>query len=96
MPNSEERELCAKLLPMTAEPAAAEATTPAPPDAAPPVAPRRPEEISAHGDTRVDDWYWLRHREDPDVLELLAAENAHTASSLGHLEPLIDDLYAGV
>ena len=31
-----------------------------------------------HGDERVDDWYWLRERDDPDVLAYLEAENAYT------------------
>ncbi|MFZ0172561.1 MAG: S9 family peptidase [Acidimicrobiales bacterium] len=71
-------------------------TPPAPrPDAVlgPPVAERRPVEITAHGDTRMDDWFWVRDREDPAVMALLEAENAHTAAATEHLEPLIDDLY---
>ncbi len=59
----------------------------------PPVAPRRRAEITAHGDTRTDDWLWLRNREDPAVLELLADENAHTISATESLRPLIDELY---
>ena len=31
----------------------------------PPHAPRRPHVLSIHGDDRVDDWYWLRDRDDP-------------------------------
>ena len=41
-------------------------------------APRRPTVLEAHGDRRVDDWFWLRHRDDPEVLALLRAENAFT------------------
>jgi oligopeptidase B len=59
----------------------------------PPTAPRRPVVLEAHGDRRIDDWMWLRHREDPEVLELLRAENAHTASVLAHLEPLRQSLF---
>lgn len=48
------------------------------PDAStPPVAPRRPHRIEAHGDVRVDDWYWLADRDDPEVLAHLKAENAY-------------------
>jgi oligopeptidase B len=61
--------------------------------ATPPVAPRRPKTITAHGDTRVDDWYWVHDREDPAVMELLEAENAYTRDATAHLEQLIDDLY---
>ena len=44
---------------------------------APPVAPRRPHRHEKHGDVRIDDYYWLRERDDPEVREYLAAENAH-------------------
>jgi len=52
--------------------------TPVPPPLAPPVAPRRPHVVSAHGDDREDPWFWLRERDDPAVLEYLQAENAYT------------------
>ncbi|HEX2038969.1 MAG TPA: S9 family peptidase [Acidimicrobiales bacterium] len=59
----------------------------------PPVAPRRPHVIEAHGDRRTDDWYWLRDREDPEVLALLEAENEHTKAVLAHTEGLQQKLY---
>jgi oligopeptidase B len=59
----------------------------------PPLAEPRPEEITAHGDTRTDNWFWLRNRDDPVVMQLLEAENAHTAAATEHLEPLVDDLF---
>jgi oligopeptidase B len=42
-----------------------------------PAAPRRPHRLELHGDVRVDDWYWLRDRDDPEVLAYLEAENAY-------------------
>ena len=42
-----------------------------------PVAPRRPIVLRAHGDERVDDWFWLRDRDDPRCVEYLEAENAY-------------------
>ena len=41
-----------------------------------PVAPRRPHRHEKHGDVRVDDYHWLRERDDPEVREYLEAENA--------------------
>src|ERR1700744_403705 len=58
---------------------------PAAPLGAPPVAPRRPHTISAHGDDREDPWFWLREREDPDVLAYLEAENAYTEEATAPL-----------
>ncbi|HEY3722674.1 MAG TPA: S9 family peptidase [Acidimicrobiia bacterium] len=64
------------------------------PDApTPPVAPRRPVELTAHGDTRVDPWYWLRDRDDPDVTALLEAENRYTAAALDHTRAFQDRLF---
>jgi oligopeptidase B len=56
----------------------------------PPVAPRRPTELAAHGDVRVDDWHWLRSddRSDPEVRALLEAENAYVAAALAHTDDL--------
>ncbi|MGO8874428.1 MAG: S9 family peptidase [Acidimicrobiales bacterium] len=64
--------------------------------AQPPVARRQADTITAHGDTRVDEWLWIRDRDDGEVLDLLTAENAHTAASTEHLEPLVDDLYGAM
>ena len=35
----------------------------------PPRAPRRPHRHEKHGDVRVDDYYWLRERDNPEVRE---------------------------
>ena len=42
-----------------------------------PVAPRRPHRHEKHGDVRVDDYHWLRERDNPEVREYLEAENAY-------------------
>ena len=42
-----------------------------------PVASRRPHRHEKHGDVRIDDYYWLRERDNPEVREYLEAENAH-------------------
>lgn len=64
-----------------------------PPPLAPPVAPRRPTVIEAHGDSRHDDWAWLRDREDPAVLEHLKAEQAYTEAVTARLAPLREALF---
>ena len=43
----------------------------------PPVAPREPVDVSVHGDLRLDDYVWLRHRDDDRTLPYLRAENAY-------------------
>src|SRR3984957_1312529 len=56
--------------------------------ASPPSAPRRPHILSAHGDDREDPWFWLRQREDPEVLAYLEAENAYTEDEAAPLAAL--------
>ncbi len=59
----------------------------------PPVAAVRPRISEIHGDRRVDDYAWLRAKEDPEVLAHLAAENAYTKAMMRPSEPLQRSLY---
>jgi oligopeptidase B len=59
-----------------------------------PQAPTRPTPLTHHGDTRVDDWYWLREKDNPEVIALLEAENEHTAAFMSGTEQLQKDLFA--
>jgi oligopeptidase B len=59
----------------------------------PPVAQKRPFELTFHGHTRIDDYYWLRERENPEVIEYLNAENEYTRAVLKHTGELQDKLY---
>lgn len=58
------------------------------PELRPPLAPRRPTVLRTHGDERVDEWYWLRERDDPEVLAYLRAENEFARAGLAHTEGL--------
>ncbi len=42
---------------------------------------------------RTDDWYWLRDRDDPLVLDHLRAENAYADAVLAELAPLRETLF---
>ncbi len=59
----------------------------------PPLARVIPERLETHGDVRIDDYYWLRERENPDVIAHLEAENAYTDMMLAHTEQLQKSLY---
>ncbi len=59
----------------------------------PPSAPRRPYVLTQHGDERIDDWYWLRDRDDPDTLSYLEAENAYTEAMTAHTKGLQEALF---
>ncbi|MCB8922925.1 MAG: S9 family peptidase [Ardenticatenaceae bacterium] len=59
----------------------------------PPTADVRPYPITTHNHTRVDNYYWLREKTNPDVLAHLAAENAYTQAMMAHTKPLQEQLY---
>jgi len=60
----------------------------------PPVAKIIPHSMTVHGDTRIDNYFWLRDRKDPDTIAYLEAENAYTKEKLQHTEALQAALYA--
>jgi len=59
----------------------------------PPVATRIPKVDTLHGEILVDDYYWLREKQNPAVLAYLQAENAYTAAGMKHTEALQEQLY---
>lgn len=59
----------------------------------PPFADKIPTELTTHGDTRIDNYYWMNDREDPKVIEYLEAENAYTEAIMKPTEPLQEKLF---
>jgi oligopeptidase B len=62
----------------------------------PPVAKRVPTERTRHGETVVDEYAWLRDRDDPDTLAYLEAENAYTADVMAPTKALQEDLFTEI
>src|SRR6516164_5373451 len=60
----------------------------------PPVAKTVPKTLTLHGETRQDDYFWLRDRKDPDTIAYLDAENAYTQAVMQDSEELRARLYA--
>jgi oligopeptidase B len=64
------------------------------PDVKPPVAKVEPYEIvSAHGHKRVDNYYWLKNRNDSAVINYLKAENAYLDTMMAHTRALQEKLF---
>ena len=64
----------------------------------PPVCAIQPQELKAHDDTRIDNYYWLNDyfKKGPDsekVVAYLNAENAYYDSMMAGTESLQDSLY---
>ncbi|MCE2895106.1 MAG: S9 family peptidase [Flammeovirgaceae bacterium] len=59
-----------------------------------PVAEIKPHEItSKHGDKRVDNYFWLRHREDTAVVNYLKAENKYLDTMMAHTKAFQEKLF---
>jgi len=63
-------------------------TAPTPPQPA-----RRPKVLEKHGDRRVDPYYWMREKANPEVIAYLKAENSYTDAVMAPTEALRERLY---
>ncbi len=63
------------------------------PDLAPPIAKKIQKQLTIHEDTRIDNYFWLRERENPEVIEYLKAENEYKDAILKHTEKLQQKLF---
>jgi len=59
----------------------------------PPVAKKAPKTFTVHGDTRTDNYYWLREKTNPEVIGYLEAENDYCSSVMKPTEAFQDALY---
>ncbi|MFP3943741.1 MAG: S9 family peptidase, partial [Alphaproteobacteria bacterium] len=59
----------------------------------PPEAATRPKRLIAHGHERVDPYYWMRNREDPEVIAWLKGENAYAEERLAPLKEFREKLF---
>src|SRR5215510_15814277 len=60
----------------------------------PPRARQDPRVTEVHGDRLVDEYQWLRRKEDPEVLAYLEAENAYSDAVMKPTEAFQHALYA--
>ncbi len=52
-----------------------------------------PKKLSIHGDTRIDPYYWLNDRENPEVIAYLEQENAYYEEATAHTKDFQEDLF---
>jgi oligopeptidase B len=52
-----------------------------------------PTRLEKHGHLRVDDYYWLRERENPEVIRYLNEENARAAREMAHTGDFEEKLF---
>ncbi|MEQ8217731.1 MAG: S9 family peptidase [Arenibacter sp.] len=51
------------------------------------------KQLIKHKDIRIDDYYWLNERENPEVIAFLEQENAYYESMTAHTQELKDSLF---
>ena len=61
--------------------------------AAPPVFKKIPQELTIHGHTRIDPYYWLNDRTNPEVIDYLNQENEYLKEQLRHTEEFQERLF---
>ena len=70
----------------------------------PPSATTKPHELTMHGDTRIDNYYWMRLTDDQknakdldsqtqEVVDYIAQENKYTQSNLSHTKKLQNTIF---
>lgn len=62
-------------------------------DIEPPVAEKIPKKLTIHGDTRIDNYFWMNQRDDEKVLAYLNAENEYKEAVMKNTEELQKKLY---
>ena len=60
---------------------------------APPIAVKKEKKLVIHGDTRIDNYYWLNERENPEVISYLEEENVYTKEILKSTKSLQNKLF---
>ncbi len=58
-----------------------------------PIAEKIPTTLQKHGHERIDNYYWLNDREDPNVIAYLERENAYNDSLMAHTKGLQEALF---
>src|ERR1700724_3820180 len=62
----------------------------------PPQAPQHPPPISQQGQTRVDPFFWLRDKKNPETIKYLEGENGYADLMLKPVQGLREKLYREV
>ena len=58
-----------------------------------PIAQKQAKELTIHGHTRTDNYYWLNQKTNPEVIKYLEDENKYTQTKLSHTQKLQDKIF---
>ncbi|MGB4849314.1 MAG: hypothetical protein WBP41_15420, partial [Saprospiraceae bacterium] len=54
---------------------------------------KRPKELITLGHRRIDNYYWLNDRDNPEVIDYLNAENTYLDTMMSHTKAFREKLY---
>ncbi len=63
------------------------------PTIAPPKVAKKPMKLVIHDDERIDDYYWLNDRQNPEVLKYIGEENDYYEKMTAHTKKMQEDLF---
>jgi oligopeptidase B len=52
--------------------------------------------LTVHNENRTDNYYWLKEKENPDVIQYLEDENMYTENSLLHTKSIQDEIFTEI
>jgi oligopeptidase B len=55
-----------------------------------------PTKLEKHGHVRIDNYYWLRERDNPEVIEYLVRQNEHSDRVMAHTKTFEDKLFTEI
>jgi oligopeptidase B len=59
----------------------------------PPIAKKISHQLEKHGDVRIDNYFWMKDREHPEVINYLNAENEYCDAKMTHTKNFQKDLF---
>ena len=59
----------------------------------PPIAKKIPHQLEKHGDIRIDNYFWMKDREHPEVIDYLNKENEYCDTEMAHTKAFQQDLF---
>ncbi len=62
----------------------------------PPIPAQHPTVLTKHGDTRIDPYFWLRQKANPEVIAYLQAENEYADAVMAPIAKLQERLYGEI
>ena len=59
----------------------------------PPKAKKIPKTLEFHGDVRIDNYYWMNNRDNPEVIDYLNQENEYNQKMTAHTKDFQQRLF---